>query len=135
MRVWQKNPMAFISQGQFLHEANAPRPTAKQAPRPRRPRLSFQWARQWAREGTPGREMELARSGCGPQRSGVFNEWVAGSFSKPTENRNVKANRLEPASRGCTSFTRAGQLRALGLASCTSDYTYMRPVQFRLNAE
>ena len=59
---------------------------------------------------------------------GVFNEWVAGSFLEPTENRTVRQiawNLLE----GAAQITRAGQLRSLGLPVAPTDYTYM-PRQF-----
>jgi PfaD family protein len=81
---------------------------------------------QWAREGTPGREMDY-QIWCGPAM-GVFNEWVAGSFLEPTENRTVRQiawNLLE----GAAQITRAGQLRALGLPVAPADFTYT-PRQF-----
>ena len=81
---------------------------------------------QWAREGTPGREMDY-QVWCGPAM-GVFNEWVAGSFLEPTENRTVRQiawNLLE----GAAQVTRAGQLRALGLPVAPTDFAYT-PRQF-----
>ena len=81
---------------------------------------------QWAREGTPGREMDY-QVWCGPAM-GVFNEWVAGSFLEPVENRTVKQiawNLLE----GAAHITRAGQLRALGLPVAPTDFNYA-PRQF-----
>lgn len=83
-------------------------------------------AAQWAREGTPGREMDY-QIWCGPAM-GVFNEWVAGSFLEPTENRTIRQiawNLLE----GAAQVTRAGQLRALGLPVAPADFAY-RPRQF-----
>ncbi|KCZ94293.1 PfaD family polyunsaturated fatty acid/polyketide biosynthesis protein [Hyphomonas johnsonii] len=76
---------------------------------------------QWAREGTPGREMDY-QIWCGPAM-GVFNEWTRGTFLETVENRTVRQiawNLLE----GAAQITRAGQLRALGLPVSPSQFSY-----------
>jgi len=121
--VWQKT-YAFISQANPAEAKRAETDGNKRLALVAR-RYLFMGA-QWAREGTPGREMDY-QIWCGPAM-GVFNEWVAGSFLEPTENRTVRQiawNLLE----GAAQVTRAGQLRALGLPVAPTDYTYM-PRQF-----
>ena len=76
---------------------------------------------QWAREGVAGREADY-QIWCGPSM-GAFNEWVAGTPLEPLEARTVKQiayNLLE----GATVVTRAGQLRACGMAVPAESFTY-----------
>jgi trans-AT polyketide synthase/acyltransferase/oxidoreductase domain-containing protein len=76
---------------------------------------------QWAREG------DVARRGdyqiwCGPAM-GAFNEWVRGSFLEPVGARTVRQialNLLE----GAATVTRAGQLRAAGVALPASAFDF-----------
>jgi trans-AT polyketide synthase/acyltransferase/oxidoreductase domain-containing protein len=83
-------------------------------------RYLFQGA-QWAREGTPGRTADY-QIWCGPAM-GAFNEWVAGTALEPAEARTVRQialNLLEGAAR----VTRAGQLRAAGIAVPPQYFSY-----------
>lgn len=121
--AWQRT-LAYIRQANPAEAARAESDGNKRLALVAR-RYLFMGA-QWAREGTPGREMDY-QVWCGPAM-GVFNEWVAGSFLEPTENRTIKQiawNLLE----GAAQFTRAGQLRALGLPVAPTDFTYT-PRQF-----
>ncbi|WP_422746616.1 PfaD family polyunsaturated fatty acid/polyketide biosynthesis protein [Mycobacterium sp. WMMD1722] len=79
--------------------------------------LVFRWylfnGAQWARDGHAARRADY-QIWCGPAM-GAFNEWVRGSFLEPVEARTVRQialNLLE----GAASVTRAGQLRAAGIA-------------------
>ena len=76
---------------------------------------------QWAREGTSDRMADF-QIWCGPAM-GAFNEWVAGSCLEPIEARTIKQiawNLLEGAAR----ITRAGQLRACGIAVPPTAFNY-----------
>lgn len=121
--AWQRT-LAYIRQANPAEAARAESDGNKRLALVAR-RYLFMGA-QWAREGTPGREMDY-QVWCGPAM-GVFNEWVAGSFLEPTENRTVRQiawNLLE----GAAQVTRAGQLRALGLPVAPTDFAYT-PRQF-----
>ncbi len=81
---------------------------------------------QWAREGDANRVADY-QIWCGPAM-GAFNEWVAGTYLEPIENRTVRQiawNLLEGAAR----LTRAGQLRALGVTVPSALFQYT-PRQF-----
>ena len=83
-------------------------------------RYLFQGA-QWAREGDAKRTADY-QIWCGPAM-GAFNEWVAGTPLEPVENRTVRQialNLLEGAAR----ITRAGQLRAMGIAVPPQLFSY-----------
>lgn len=77
---------------------------------------------QWAREGVPDRVSDY-QIWCGPAQ-GAFNEWVAGTFLEPIENRTVRQIALNLMD-GAARLARAGQMRASGIAvpptafSCT----------------
>jgi len=121
--AWQRT-LAYIRQANPAEAARAESDGNKRLALVAR-RYLFMGA-QWAREGTPGREMDY-QVWCGPAM-GVFNEWVAGSFLEPTDNRTVRQiawNLLE----GAAQVTRAGQLRALGLPVAPTDFAYT-PRQF-----
>lgn len=67
---------------------------------------------RWAIAGTPERRMDF-QIWCGPAM-GAFNDWVAGSFLEPLQNRTVAQiayNLLE----GAACVTRAHQMRLAGL--------------------
>lgn len=79
--------------------------------------LVFRWylfmGSQWARDGDVARRADY-QIWCGPAM-GAFNDWVRGSFLEPLETRTVRQialNLLE----GAATVTRAGQLRAAGVA-------------------
>jgi hypothetical protein len=79
--------------------------------------LVFRWylfnGAQWARDGHAARRADY-QIWCGPAM-GAFNEWVRGSFLEPVQARTVRQialNLLE----GAATVTRAGQLRAAGVA-------------------
>jgi len=81
---------------------------------------------QWARKGTEGRRADY-QIWCGPAM-GAFNEWVAGSFLEPLQNRTVRQiawNLME----GATCITRAAQLRSLGVAVPGNTFDF-RPRRF-----
>ena len=78
--------------------------------------LVFRWylgrSSKWAIVGTPERRLDY-QIWCGPAM-GAFNDWVAGSFLEPLDQRRagqVALNLLE----GAASITRAQQLRAHGV--------------------
>ena len=76
---------------------------------------------QWAREGTPDRVSDY-QIWCGPAQ-GAFNEWVAGTFLEPIENRTVRQiayNLMEGAAR----LTRAAHMRACGIRVPPTDFSY-----------
>lgn len=81
---------------------------------------------QWAREGDPARKSDY-QIWCGPAQ-GAFNEWVAGSFLEPVENRSIRQIALN-LMEGAARLSRAAQLRACGVAMPASAFSY-RPVQF-----
>lgn len=97
---------------------NDPRQVARAGADPRhRMALVFRWylfnGAQWAREGHVARRADY-QIWCGPAM-GAFNEWVRGSFLEPVQGRTVRQialNLLE----GAATVTRAGQLRAAGVA-------------------
>ena len=87
--------------------------------------LVFRWylfnGAQWAREGNAARRADY-QIWCGPAMGG-FNEWVRGSFLEPVESRTVRQiamNLLE----GAAAVTRAGQLRAAGVAMPPSAFDF-----------
>jgi trans-AT polyketide synthase/acyltransferase/oxidoreductase domain-containing protein len=87
--------------------------------------LVFRWylfnGAQWAREGVAARRGDY-QIWCGPAM-GAFNEWVRGSFLEPVQARTVRQialNLLE----GAATVTRAGQLRAAGVAMPTSAFDF-----------
>ena len=87
--------------------------------------LVFRWylfnGAQWAREGHTARRADY-QIWCGPAM-GAFNEWVRGSFLEPVETRTVRQialNLLE----GAATVTRAGQLRAAGVAMPASAFDF-----------
>lgn len=87
--------------------------------------LVFRWylfmGSQWARDGITARRADY-QIWCGPAM-GAFNEWVRGSFLEPVEARTVRQialNLLE----GAATVTRAGQLRAAGVAMPPSAFDF-----------
>ncbi|MET0937189.1 MAG: PfaD family polyunsaturated fatty acid/polyketide biosynthesis protein, partial [Luteibacter sp.] len=87
--------------------------------------LVFRWylfnGAQWAREGVASRRADY-QIWCGPAM-GAFNEWVRGSFLEPVPARTVRQialNLLE----GAATVTRAGQLRAAGVAMPVSAFDF-----------
>ncbi len=79
--------------------------------------LCFRWylglASRWAIDGDTARRVDY-QIWCGPAM-GAFNDWVAGSFLEPVENRTavqIARNLLE----GAAVVTRAQQLRSFGVA-------------------
>ncbi|MBU9763079.1 PfaD family polyunsaturated fatty acid/polyketide biosynthesis protein [Mycobacterium sp. TNTM28] len=97
---------------------------ARQEPK-HRMALVFRWylfnGAQWAREGNADRRGDY-QIWCGPAM-GAFNEWVRGTFLDPVEARTVRQialNLLE----GAATVTRAGQLRAVGVAMPASAFDF-----------
>jgi trans-AT polyketide synthase/acyltransferase/oxidoreductase domain-containing protein len=87
--------------------------------------LFFRWylfnGAQWAREGHAARRTDY-QIWCGPAM-GAFNDWVRGSFLEPVDARTVRQialNLLE----GAATVTRAGQLRAAGVAMPPSSFDF-----------
>ena len=87
--------------------------------------LVFRWylfnGAQWAREGHTERRGDY-QIWCGPAM-GAFNAWVRGTFLEPVEDRTVRQialNLLE----GAATVTRAGQLRAAGVAMPVSAFDF-----------
>ncbi|PRC44468.1 2-nitropropane dioxygenase, partial [Mycobacterium sp. ITM-2017-0098] len=87
--------------------------------------LVFRWylfnGAQWAREGNTARRTDY-QIWCGPAM-GAFNEWVRGSFLEPVQSRTVRQialNLLE----GAATVSRAGQLRAAGVAMPASAFDF-----------
>lgn len=87
--------------------------------------LVFRWylfnGAQWAREGHTARRADY-QIWCGPAM-GAFNSWVRGSFLEPVGARTVRQialNLLE----GAATVTRAGQLRAAGVALPSSAFDF-----------
>ena len=87
--------------------------------------LVFRWylfmGSQWARDGITERRADY-QIWCGPAMGG-FNEWVRGSFLEPVQARTVRQialNLLE----GAATVTRAGQLRAAGVAMPASSFDF-----------
>ena len=87
--------------------------------------LVFRWylfnGAQWAREGHTERRGDY-QIWCGPAM-GAFNAWVRGTFLEPVEDRTVRQialNLLE----GAATVTRAGQLRAAGVAMPASAFDF-----------
>ncbi|WP_236950115.1 PfaD family polyunsaturated fatty acid/polyketide biosynthesis protein [Mycobacterium sp. MS1601] len=87
--------------------------------------LVFRWylfmGSQWARDGHAERRADY-QIWCGPAM-GAFNEWVRGTFLEPVEARTVRQialNLLE----GAAAVTRAGQLRAAGVATPASAFDF-----------
>ena len=76
---------------------------------------------QWAREGAPDRVSDY-QIWCGPAQ-GAFNEWVAGTFLEPIENRTVRQIALN-LMEGAARLTRAAQLRASGRAVPPTAFSY-----------
>ncbi|KDF01155.1 2-nitropropane dioxygenase [Mycolicibacterium aromaticivorans JS19b1 = JCM 16368] len=87
--------------------------------------LVFRWylftGSQWARDGNTARRGDY-QIWCGPAM-GAFNQWVRGSFLEPVEARTVRQialNLLE----GAATVTRAGQLRAAGVAMPAASFDF-----------
>lgn len=87
--------------------------------------LVFRWylfmGAQWAREGVAERRGDY-QIWCGPAM-GAFNAWVKGSFLAPVESRavaQIARNLLE----GAATVTRAGQLRAAGVAMSSAAFDF-----------
>jgi len=87
--------------------------------------LVFRWylfmSSQWARAGDTARRTDY-QIWCGPAM-GAFNQWVRGSFLEPACSRTVRQialNLLE----GAATVTRAGQLRATGVAMPFSAFDF-----------
>ena len=87
--------------------------------------LVFRWylfmGSQWARDGVADRRADY-QIWCGPAMGG-FNDWVRGSFLEPVTARTVRQialNLLE----GAATVTRAGQLRAAGVAMTAGAFDY-----------
>ena len=87
--------------------------------------LVFRWylfmGAQWAREGNRERRSDY-QIWCGPAM-GAFNAWARDSFLAPIENRSVTQialNLLE----GAATVSRAGQLRAAGVALPPAAYDF-----------
>jgi PfaD family protein len=87
--------------------------------------LVFRWylfmGSQWARDGVTERRADY-QIWCGPAMGG-FNEWVRGSFLEPVGSRTVRQialNLLE----GAATVSRAGQLRAAGVAMPASAFDF-----------
>ena len=78
--------------------------------------LVFRWylhfASRWAISGEAGRQADY-QIWCGPAM-GAFNQWAAGSFLAPPENRTVVQIALNMM-HGAASITRAHQLRTMGV--------------------
>jgi trans-AT polyketide synthase, acyltransferase and oxidoreductase domains len=77
---------------------------------------------QWAREGDPARVADY-QIWCGPAQ-GAFNDWVKGTFLEPVDNRTVEQIALN-LMEGAARLTRAGQLRAIGVAVPPDAFTYV----------
>ena len=87
--------------------------------------LVFRWylgmASKWPVDGETRRKLDY-QIWCGPAM-GAFNDWVAGSFLQPPENRTVvqiALNLLE----GAAVVTRAQQLRTAGVALPTAAFNF-----------
>jgi len=87
--------------------------------------LVFRWyvglGSHWAITGVPERKMDY-QIWCGPAM-GAFNRWVRGSFLAELEHRTVSQvalNLLE----GAAVFTRAQQLRSIGLPVPDAAFNY-----------
>ena len=76
---------------------------------------------QWARDGAPDRVSDY-QIWCGPAQ-GAFNEWVAGTFLEPIENRTIRQIALN-LMEGAARLTRAGQMRASGIAVPPTAFSY-----------
>ena len=117
--VWQKT-RAFMLQSNPKEAARAEADGNKRLALVAR-RYLFMGA-QWAREGVADKASDY-QIWCGPAQ-GAFNEWVAGTFLEPIENRTVRQIALN-LMEGAARLTRAGQMRAAGIAvpptafSCT----------------
>ena len=93
--------------------------------------LIFRWylfmGAQWARSGEEVRRGDY-QIWCGPAM-GAFNEWAAGSFLEPVDNRTtvqIGLNLME----GAAWLTRAHQLRLAGVPLGPADITYApRPLR------
>ena len=77
---------------------------------------------QWARDGAPDRVSDY-QIWCGPAQ-GAFNEWVAGTFLEPIENRTVRQIALN-LMEGAARLARAGQMRASGIAVPPTAFSYV----------
>jgi trans-AT polyketide synthase/acyltransferase/oxidoreductase domain-containing protein len=109
----------------FFSSRDPQQVTRAQADPKHRMALVFRWylfnGAQWAREGVATRRGDY-QIWCGPAM-GAFNEWVRGSFLEPVQARTVRQialNLLE----GAATVTRAGQLRAAGVAMPTSAFDF-----------
>lgn len=97
--------------------------------------LTFRWylglSSRWPIVGDQDRAVDY-QIWCGPAM-GSFNEWVAGSFLEPIENRTVAQiglNLLE----GAAKVTRAHQLRMYGVAVPSQAFSFApRPLAYEMN--
>jgi trans-AT polyketide synthase/acyltransferase/oxidoreductase domain-containing protein len=87
--------------------------------------LVFRWylgkSSRWANAGEPERAQDY-QIWCGPAMAS-FNQWVAGSFMEPPEQRRVAQVALN-LMEGAARITRAQQLRALGAPLPPAAMTY-----------
>jgi trans-AT polyketide synthase, acyltransferase and oxidoreductase domains len=87
--------------------------------------LIFRWylfmGAQWAREGVEARRSDY-QIWCGPAM-GAFNAWVRDSVLAPIGNRSVAQIALNILE-GAATVTRAGQLRAAGVAMPPSAFDF-----------
>ncbi len=127
-----ENTVLGRSVGQVWAETEAffatrdPRQVQRAADDPKhRMALIFRWylfnGAQWARDGHTARRADY-QIWCGPAM-GAFNDWVRGSFLEPVQARTVgqiALNLLE----GAATVTRAGQLRAAGVAMPASAFDF-----------
>jgi PfaD family protein len=108
-------------------EARSPREIERAESDPKhKMALVFRWyvglASHWAIEGVAERKADY-QIWCGPAM-GAFNRWVRGSFLADLEHRSVvqvALNLLE----GAAVFTRAQQLRSVGLPVPDAAFRYM----------
>ena len=76
---------------------------------------------QWARDGAEDRVSDY-QIWCGPAQ-GAFNEWVAGTFLEPIENRTVRQMALN-LMEGAAHLSRAGQMRACGVSVPPTEFSF-----------
>ncbi len=121
--VWEETRAFFASRDPREVERAESDPKHKMA-------LVFRWyiglASHWAIQGVPARKMDF-QIWCGPAM-GAFNRWVRGSFLADRSNRavvQIALNLLE----GAAIFTRAQQLRSIGLSVPDAAFSYQpRPL-------
>jgi trans-AT polyketide synthase, acyltransferase and oxidoreductase domains len=121
--VWEETRAFFASRDPREVERAESDPKHKMA-------LVFRWyiglASHWAIQGVPTRKTDF-QIWCGPAM-GAFNRWVRGSFLADRSNRavvQIALNLLE----GAAIFTRAQQLRSIGLSVPDAAFSYQpRPL-------